>query len=171
MTSEEQIERLERRCRFLMVSLLGVVAIGGVAVFCGAAQIDQAKALRGESLEIVDEAGNVRIRLGKVDGPPNESIFGLVMKDGRGSNRVVMQDYAQLILQRGDGRAAILAGDHGASFQLNGRGSRPRAIVSVREDQAEMQLRDANGEVSWRQATPSLKVAREPGPLDPFSGK
>ena len=167
MTNEQRIERLEQRCRWLLVSLVGVVTTGGVALFCGAAPNEPVKALRGESLEIVDEAGNVRIRLGKFNSP-TLNMFGLEMKDERGDARVSMHDQAHLMLERDEGRAWLVAGAAGAALQLNGRGSRPRAMLSVRGNQAEIQLRDANGGLSWQQATPSLKVARDAGQADPF---
>lgn len=172
MSNEQRIEQLERRCRWLFAALTGIVVVGGFAVFSGAAQNDTGKNLRVESLEIIDSAGKVRIRLGDM-APRNvpqfkDGIYGLQVSDAKGAIRATVQDMSQLILERDDGRAVIAADPKGAVIQLNGRGGSPRLMLSAQDDHCDVQLRDTNGEVAWRQATPRVKVEREANAANPF---
>jgi hypothetical protein len=172
MTNEQRIEQLVRRCRWLFAALAGLAVVGGVAVFSGAAPNNAAKNLRVESLEILDTAGKVRVRLGDM-APQNvpqfkDGIFGLQVSDANGAVRATVQDRAQFILEMDDGRAVVAASPKGASVQLNGRGGSPRLMLSAQDDHCDVQLRDTNGEVAWQQATPRLKVDREAGAGNPF---
>jgi hypothetical protein len=130
MTTEQRIEKLERRCQRLMVCIVGLVTVGGLALFIGAAQKDDGKHLRVESLEIVDDVGNVRLRLGRID----VDVFGFVAKDAGGKTCVAIHDLAQVNLYKGDGSASIGADSGGASLQLASAGLQPRAMIGVSED-------------------------------------
>ena len=174
MSNEQRIHLLERRCRMLSVALAGFVVVVGIALFSGAAQNDGAKTLQVQALEVVDSNGRVRIRLGDL-APSGQKIpeaeagiYGLQVHDATGAVRATVQDWAQLVLEREDGRAVVTADREGAGIQLNGRGGTPRMMFSAQDDYCDIQLRDTNGDVAWRQATPRLKVEREAQGANPF---
>jgi hypothetical protein len=170
MTTEQRIEKLERRCRRLMVCIVGLVTVGGLALFSGAAQNDDGKHLRVESLEIVDDAGNVRLQLGRIDAPKPLDVFGFVAKDVGGNTCVAIHDLAQVNLYKGDGSVSIGADSGGASLQLASAGLQPRAMIGVGEDHCTLQLMDTNGAISWEHTTPHIHVPRELKTAgDPFS--
>lgn len=170
MTMEQRIEQLEQRGRFLIVCLAGLSAAGGIALFSGAAQRNEPENLRLKSLEIVDSQGNVRIVLGSVESPIKEGLYGVFLKDSTGEIRSYLQDQAQLGLSKDEGAVSLSAGGKGAGLQLSGPASRPRAIMSARDDQCEIQLRDTHGEIAWHAFTPRIRVPRNgKKEADPFA--
>jgi len=144
-----------------MVCLVSLFTVGGISLFSGAAQNDGGKHLRAESLEIVDDAGNVRLRLGRVDAPKPLDVFGFVAKDNSGKTCVAIHDLSQVNLYKGDGSVSIGASSGGASLQLASAGLQPRAMIGVGDDHCTLQLRDSNGKVSWEHTTPHIQVPRE----------
>lgn len=67
MKLEKRIGLLERRCRHLTCVLGAAMAVMMVLFFWGAAPNVEPANLRFRKLEVMDESGNVRIRLGKAD--------------------------------------------------------------------------------------------------------
>lgn len=81
MTHEDRIKQLEKRCRLLSVAMACLLVAGGVFVLAAASQQTNAPdSLQAEKLEIVDESGKVRIRLGKL----KEGGYGLAVYDQEG---------------------------------------------------------------------------------------
>jgi len=167
MTTDQRIEQLERRCRFLTAGLAALALIGGGVMFCGAAQNNVVKEMRVESLEIVDGDGKVRMRLGRMEAPKPHSIFGLVAHDASGRLRISLNDLGQLNLTTRDGSASIGTSDNGAVLQLSSVGT-PRMLAAASADHSSLMLYDAKGELAWEQITPRFNVPREQRNADPF---
>ena len=70
MTTEERVDRLERRNRQLLIALIGMVGVGVMAVFLAGrmatAQVgaETVEEVRTKKLLIVDDGGHVRVALG-----------------------------------------------------------------------------------------------------------
>ena len=171
MSNEQRIEQLERQCRWLFASLAGMVVIGGGAVFSGGAQNDAVKSLRVESLEIIDNAGKVRVRLGNlargIDHPrAAEGMYGMQIKGEDGDIRAWLHDRAQLSLKMPGGNVSLSATGAGAIMQLDGP-ERQMAQMTAWENQALVRLLDNDGKETWKQATP-LTAADRQKVVDPF---
>jgi hypothetical protein len=145
------------------------MAIAGcVLVFSGAAQNESGKHIRAESLEIIDDSGAVRLRLGKLEAPKPLEAFGFVAKDTSGKTCVAIHDLAQVNLYKGDGTVFIGADNNGGQIQVAAAGTKPRAMIGVTE--CSLQLRDSNGEVSFEKTTPRIQVPRDARrAADPFA--
>lgn len=167
MTPEQRLVRLERRCRLLSGLLTATVVSVGCAILTGANGGGEAKKLQVTGLEVVDAAGNVRIRIGELH-PGKPDIFGAVFRDAEGKSRATIHDLAQLNLSTGEGSARLSAGEAGANLQLGASGGRPRAMFYAQDELAGIQLRDTEGEIRVISETPRLKL---PGKrvADPFA--
>ena len=66
-TLEQRVGFLERCCRHLAGLLIAAMAVMIVIFFGGAAPNVEPANLQVRKLEVMDEGGNVRIRLGKAD--------------------------------------------------------------------------------------------------------
>lgn len=81
MTLEDRIKQLENRCRLLSIAMTCSLVGGGVFVLAAASQQNKLPdSLQAKKLEIVDESGTVRIRLGQ----RKEGGYGLSVYDKEG---------------------------------------------------------------------------------------
>ena len=164
MTVEQRLRNVELRCRFVSILLLLCVSSAGVVLLCGAQTPNEPPDLRVGKLEVVDEHGNVRIRLGRIDS----DTFGVTLFDGKGERRVIIIDASQVNLINEKGQASLCAWTSGASLQLAGPGLRPRAMIYAEDDHAAIQLRDTNDKVASITETPRRKGATD-RVADPFA--
>jgi len=161
MAIEQRTQQLERRCQFLTACVACLAAICLVLFVAGAAQVNSPQRLQVQSLEIVDGEGHVRLRLGKLESPPEQDVYGITLKDASGKRSIAIHDLGQVNVFTDDGSISLGAGDGNASLQLASGGMQPRVLLGARADYCELQLRDSQGKVAWRQATERIKAPRE----------
>jgi len=168
MSNEQRIEQLERRCRWLAVALAGFAAVAGLVMFGGAAPLDVGKKLRVESLEIVDDAGMVRVRMGNLDQsdePHAKGMYGLLIRDTNGELSVRLDDRAMLVLEKrglhkeAGGKVSLSATELGAILHLDGT-ERQVAELMAWDDQSVVRLVDNAGNETWKQTTPRTESER-----------
>jgi len=166
MTVEQRLETAQRRCRHLSALLLICLSAVSLALFTGAKAADEPRELRVTNVEIVDEHGNVRVHIGRLE----ENIFGARFLNAKGELRAMILDEAQLSLINERGNASLNAHPSGGTFQLAGPGNRPRAMIYAVDDHAGIQLRDTNSKVTSITETPRI-VGNADRIADPFAGK
>ena len=87
MTTEQRVTELETRCKRLTLALSSIMALA-IATICVAAKPGPIKdALQVRKLEIVDNDGKVRIRIGPIDCG-----YGLNILDVDGSAQATLAD-------------------------------------------------------------------------------
>jgi hypothetical protein len=74
MTNEQRIEHLETKCKRLTLALSGMMVMAMAILFIAAKPNADEDTIQAKKLEIVDENGKVRIRLGSADAG-----YGLVV--------------------------------------------------------------------------------------------
>jgi hypothetical protein len=163
MAIELRIAKLERRCRFLAFCLVGTLCMGGLLLLAGAAAPERPESLTTRKLEIVDEAGRVRMQLGETrDG------CLLLMYDKDGKPAIVLSgDHSSLSLRKEDGKLSMLAGAGGASLQASGPKNTPALSLAVGEERATFIMRDRSGETVHRFETDGKAVKKDRS--DPFA--
>jgi len=166
VTHENRIQQLENRCRRLNAAVIVLVALMGIALFARVGRHDAGAdadgrvgrhdagadadagadgRVRTQKLEIVDSEGTVRIALGEGD----DHGYGVILNDPSGKFRVALFEApraAGLNITKGSAYT-LLVGEDSSSFSLRKAGGTARAVVSVTQDGARMQLRDQQGEV------------------------
>jgi hypothetical protein len=172
MTLDKRLSRLESRCRFLSRVIVAIVAAICLTAFVGASNLALPQKLQVSELEVVDSKGNVRIRLGE-DAESKKGQFDIFLAkftDEHGKVGAVILDKGQILLTQGDSQLVLAAYGNGATVQASAKGLRPRAMFYAFDDHAGIQLRDTNGEISFIQDTPKIRV---PGPraADPFGDR
>lgn len=140
MTHENRIRQLERRCRRLSAAVTALAVLMGVAFLTGAIQGEADRPVRTQKLEVVDSEGTVRIVLGEGD----DHGYGVKLNDRDGKFRVALFEApraAGINISKGSGYT-LLVGEDGAGFSLRTAQGAPRAIVSVSQKEAQIQLQD-----------------------------
>ena len=82
MTNEQRIGHLETKCKRLTLALSGMMVMALAMLFIAAKPNTIEDTIQSKKLEIVDEDGKVRIRLGSADAG-----YGLVVYDSMGQFR------------------------------------------------------------------------------------
>ena len=67
MTNEQRFEHLETKCKRLTLALSGMMVMAMAMLFIAAKPNADEDTIQARKLEIVDENGKVRIRLGSAD--------------------------------------------------------------------------------------------------------
>ena len=140
MTHENRIRQLESRCRRLSAAVTALVVLMGVAFLTGAIQGEADRPVRTRKLEVVDSEGTVRIVLGEGD----DHGYGVKLNDRDGQFRVALFEAplaAGVNISKGS-RCTLLVGEDGVGFSLRAAQGAPRAIVSVSQEKAQIQLQD-----------------------------
>ena len=140
MTHENRIQQLESHCRRLSAAVTALLVLMGVALLAGAIQDEADGTVRTKKLEIVDSKGTVRIVLGEGD----DHGYGVKLNDRDGKFRVALFEApraAGINIDKGSGYT-LLVGEDGSGFSLRAAQGAPRAIVSVTQKEAQIQLQD-----------------------------
>jgi hypothetical protein len=99
--------------------------------------------IQARKLEIVDENGKVRIRLGSADAG-----YGLVVYDAQGQFRATLTDAplgAVSQLKKDGGSITMMAMQNGCGITMRDGDGKPRAIILQREEGSQIMLKDADG--------------------------
>lgn len=143
MTTEQRIEHLETKCNRLTLALTGMMLLS-VAIICVAAKPNPVKdSLQAKKLEIVDNNGRVRIRLG-----PADEGYGLVVYDVDGQFRATLTDAplgAVSQLRKAGGSIKMMAMEGGCGITLRDKDGKPRALILQQEGGSQIMLKDAEG--------------------------
>ena len=140
---KERIDKLERKCKRLTLAVTGmmVLAVGAV---CIAAKPTPAKdGIQTNTLEIVDDEGNVRIRLGRAD-----SGYGVVVYDADGNFGATLTDSqlgAGMQLRKDGGSIKMLAMKKGCGFTIRDVDGKPRAMILQHQEGSQLILKDGAG--------------------------
>ena len=140
MTLEQRVTHLEKRCRRLTGVLVGTMAVSAVIVLGGAAPNSDRETVRTRQLEIVDDDGKVRIRLGQADEG-----YGVVVYDERGNLNATLTDAplgAVIQLKKDGSGIRLQAGKDGAGLSVSDPKGKPRAVIVVTNDKSEFVLKD-----------------------------
>jgi hypothetical protein len=147
MTYENRIKKLESRCRRLTVAVVALAVLMGVALLTGAGQGEAVKPVRTQRLEVVDSEGTTRIVLGEGD----DHGYGVKLNDHNGKFRVALFEApraAGVHIKKGFSYG-LLVGEDGSAFSLRDAQGTARAVVSVTQAEAQMQLRDQQGKAMF----------------------
>ena len=143
MTQDKRIEQLERKCNRLTLTLTGMILMS-VAILGVAAKPNPVKdSLQAKQLEIVDDDGKVRIRLG-----PADEGYGLVVKDGDGQFRATLTDAplgAAMQLRKAGGSINLMAMQDGRSITIRDKDGKPRALMLQQTEGPQIMLKDGEG--------------------------
>ena len=111
----ERLKVLERKYKSTQIISFSVILLMGALLFTGAAKKEEiSDLLLAKELQIVDEEGNKRIRIGKADAG-----YGVVIFDEHGSFNATLTDApggAAIQLRKEGGSIKLLAVDHGRSI-------------------------------------------------------
>jgi hypothetical protein len=143
VTLEQRLEQLECKCRNLRRILAGVVMAGAAALLVAAAPNPAKEALQTSKLEVVDKEGRVRIRLGQADEG-----FGIVVYDSDGKFRATLTDAplgSAMQLSKKGGSITLMAMEEGCGITIRDEGGKPRAVVVQQKGEAEILLKDKEG--------------------------
>ena len=123
----ERLKLLERKYKSMQIILFSASLLMGALLFTGATKKEEiSDLLLAKELQIVDEEGNKRIRIGKADAG-----YGVVIFDEHGSFNATLTDApgGAAIQLRKEGGIKLLAVDQGRSITLrNGKGQ-PTAVL------------------------------------------
>lgn len=147
MTTEQRIIHLETKCNRLTITLTGMMMLV-VAIVCVAAKPHPVNdSLQVSKLEIVDDHGNVRIRLGRADAG-----YGVVVNDKDGQFRATLTDAplgAAMQLRKEGGSIKMLAMKEGCGITIRDKDGNPRAIMLQQEDGPQIMLKDGEGKSTF----------------------
>ena len=124
----ERLKLLERKYKSMQIISFSAILLMGALLFTGAAKKEEiSDLLLAKELQIIDEAGNKRIRIGKADLG-----YGIVVFDEHGSFNATLTDApggAAIQLRKEGGSIKLLAVDQGRSITFrNGKGE-PTTIL------------------------------------------
>ena len=140
---KERIDQLERKCKRLTLTVTGMIVLA-VGAFCIAAKPNSQKdGIQTDKLEIVDDEGNVRIRLGRADAG-----YGVVVFDADGKFRATLTDAplgAGMQLIKDGGSIKMLAMKQGCGFTIRDADGKPRAMMVQHDAGSQLILKDGTG--------------------------
>ena len=140
---KERIKQLERKCKRLTLTITGmmIVAVGAI---CVAAKPNPNKdGIQASKLEIVDEKGNVRIRLGRADAG-----YGIVIYDSDGKFGATLTDAplgALMQLRKDGGTIKMLSMKQGCGITIRDTDGKPRAMMLQNQEGSQLILKDQMG--------------------------
>ena len=137
---KERFDQLEQKCKRLTLAVTGMMVLA-VGVVCIAAKPNPA--IQTNTLEIVDDEGNVRIRLGRAD-----SGYGVVVYDADGNFGATLTDSqlgAGMQLRKDGGSIKMLAMKKGCGFTIRDVDGKPRAMILQHQEGSQLILKDGAG--------------------------
>ena len=140
---KERIKQLERKCKRLTLTITGmmIVAVGAI---CVAAKPNPNKdGIQASKLEIVDEKGNVRIRLGRADAG-----YGIVVYDSDGKFGATLTDAplgTSMQLRKDGGTIKMLSMKQGCGITIRDTDGKPRAMMLQNQEGSQLILKDQMG--------------------------
>ena len=143
MNNEERIGHLETKCRRLTLALSGMMVMAVAMLFIAAKPKADNDTIQTRKLEIVDENGKVRIRLGSADAG-----CGLVVYDAQGQFRATLTDAplgAVSQLKKDGGSIKMMAMQNGCGITMRDGDGKPRAIILQHKEGSQIILKDADG--------------------------
>lgn len=142
-TLEERLDQLECKCRNLR-RILGGFVVAGAAVFLIAAAPNPAKdSIQTKSLEVLDDDGKVRVRIG-----PADEGFGIVVYDKDGAFQATLTDAplgAVMQLNKQGGGIQLMAVEGGCGITMCDENGKPRALIVHQENKPQIMLKDKEG--------------------------
>ena len=143
MTNEQRIGYLETKCKRLTLALSGMMVMAMAMLFIAAKPNADEDTIQARKLEIVDENGKVRIRLGSADAG-----YGMVVYDAQGQFRATFTDAplgAVSQLKKDGGSIKLMALQNGCGITMRDRDGKPRAIILQQMEGSKIMLKDAEG--------------------------
>ena len=140
---KERIDQLERKCKRLTLTVTGMIVLAVGAVCIAAKPNSQKDGIQTDKLEIVDDEGNVRIRLGRADAG-----YGVVVYDADGKFRATLTDAplgAGMQLIKDGGSIKMLAMKQGCGFTIRDADGKPRAMMVQHDAGSQLILKDGSG--------------------------
>ena len=143
----ERLKVLESKYKSMQIISFSATLLMGALLFTGATKKEEiSDLLLAKELQIVDEEGNKRIRIGKADAG-----YGVVVFDEHGSFNTTLTDApggAAIQLRKEGGSINLLAVDQGSSITLrNGKGQLTAVLIDhERVDNGNPQLILQKGE-------------------------
>ena len=143
MNYEQRIGHLETKCKRLTLALSGMMVMAVAMLFIAAKPKADEDTIQARKLEIVDENGKVRIRLGSADAG-----YGLVVYDDQGQFRATLTDAplgAVSQLNKDGGSIKLMAMKNGCGITMRDGDGKPRAIILQQKEGSKIMLKDAEG--------------------------
>ena len=140
---KERIDQLERKCKRLTLTVTGMIVLAVGAVCIAAKPNSQKDGIQTDKIEIVDDEGNVRIRLGRADAG-----YGVVVYDADGKFRATLTDAplgAGMQLIKDGGSIKMLAMKQGCGFTIRDADGKPRAMMVQHDAGSQLILKDGSG--------------------------
>jgi hypothetical protein len=134
---------LETKCKRLTLAFSGMMVMAMAMLFIAAKPNSDEDTIQAKKLEIVDENGKVRIRLGSADAG-----YGLVVYDAQGQFRATLTDAplgAVSQLKKDGGSIKLMALQNGCGITMRDRDGKPRAIILQQKEGSKIMLKDAEG--------------------------
>jgi hypothetical protein len=143
MNLKEQIDQLERKCKRLTLAVTGMMVIAVAAVCIAAKPNPNKDGIQASKLEIVDEEGNVRIRLGRADAG-----YGIIVYDSNGKFGATLTNApfgAGMQLRKDGGSIKMLAMKQGCGITIRDTNGNPRAMMLQNQEGSQLILKDRIG--------------------------
>jgi hypothetical protein len=143
MNLKEQIDQLERKCKRLTLAVTGMMVIAVAAVCIAAKPNPNKDGIQASKLEIVDEEGNVRIRLGRADAG-----YGIIVYDSNGKFGATLTNAplgAGMQLRKDGGSIKMLAMKQGCGITIRDTNGNPRAMMLQNQKGSQLILKDRIG--------------------------
>ena len=143
MNLKEQIDQLERKCKRLTLAVTGMMVIAVAAVCIAANPNPNKDGIQASKLEIVDEEGNVRIRLGRADAG-----YGIIVYDSNGKFGATLTNAplgAGMQLRKDGGSIKMLAMKQGCGITIRDTNGNPRAMMLQNQEGSQLILKDRIG--------------------------
>ncbi len=143
MTNEKRIGHLETKCKRLTLALSGMMVMAMAMLFIAAKPNADEDTIQARKLEIVDENGKVRIRLGTADAG-----YGLVVYDAQGQFRATLTDAplgAVSQLKKDGGSIKLMAMKNSCGITMRDGDGKPRAIILQQKEGSKIMLKDTEG--------------------------
>ena len=143
MKNEQRIGHLETKCKRLTLALSGMMVMTAAMLFIAAKPKAHEETLQARNLEVLDENGKVRIRLGSADAG-----YGLVVYDAQGQFRATLTDAplgAVSQLKKDGGSIKMMAMQNGCGITMRDGDGKPRAIILQHKEGSQIMLKDAEG--------------------------
>ena len=144
---KERIDQLERKCKRLTLAVTGMIVLAVGAVCIAAKPNSQKDGIQTNKLEIVDDEGNVRIRLGRADAG-----YGIVVYDADGKFRATLTDAplgAGMQLRKDGGSIKMLAMKQGCGITIRDADGKPRAMMVQHDAGSQLILKDGAGKSTF----------------------
>ena len=124
----ERLKVLERKYKSMQIVSFSAILLMGSLLFTGASKKEEiSDLLLAKELQIVDEVGNKRIRIGKADAG-----YGVVIFDEHGSFNATLTDAplgAAIQLRKEGGSIKLLAMGEGRSITFRNEKGEPTTIL------------------------------------------